>query len=456
MAIQCKICFESYSAPGTRHAPYSTSCGHVMGKECLEKLKECSNDDDFNCPFCSGNIKFNDCHPIYGIVEEFKDIDEESKSIIRELKKDKNFSFLKDFNKHINGNIHFFDEHKGYILIAGEASSMFTRTQFIKLIVTKEKQIFNISTSIPNSKRSCLCFNKNKNDAIEFCIGYIDGTIKLYRCKFDGYNLKIISKNILNNLDFISHLRGRMEVNSICFLNDDTVAFSIGKGKLRIWNKKEEWLSKTKIFIKFPYSESDKITHLKSIKFNECIGVMNNRIYVFPESATSYELASEIGRTIVSYSIDEDFNRLLVLYSNEMDGKRKNSTSQSFVLYKIIEEDYTDNFGKELKKYYAINLMINHNIERNIPNSFTPRFFSVKQSDKTLLYHGILPNTKYDQLEIISLNKQIKSEGYEDFKNIKNCLGITFVDEEEFCIQRNTRKKIAIIFKNKVVVMDIF
>uniref|UniRef100_A0A0K0FC04 Dreadlocks (inferred by orthology to a D. melanogaster protein) n=1 Tax=Strongyloides venezuelensis TaxID=75913 RepID=A0A0K0FC04_STRVS len=70
MVIKCKIYFEAYTASGTRHAPYSTSCGHVMGKECLERFRECSNGDYFNCPFCSGNIKFSDCHPIYDIVEE--------------------------------------------------------------------------------------------------------------------------------------------------------------------------------------------------------------------------------------------------------------------------------------------------------------------------------------------------------------------------------------------------
>uniref|UniRef100_A0A0N5B1S0 RING-type domain-containing protein n=1 Tax=Strongyloides papillosus TaxID=174720 RepID=A0A0N5B1S0_STREA len=456
MAIQCKICFQSYSAPGTRHAPYSTSCGHVMGKECLEKLKERSNDNHFNCPFCSGNINFNDCHPIYGIVEEFKGIDEESKSIIRVLKKDKNFLFIKDFNGSTNGKIYFFDEHKGYILIAGETSSMFTRTQFIYFIVTKDKRICDISKSMFKQKCSYLCFNKHKNDVIEFCIGCIDGTMNLYKCKIEDNRLKIIFRNTLNNLDFISILRGKMEINSLCFLIDDTVVFSIGKGKLRIWNKSEEWLSETQIFIKFPYSDSNKITQLKSTNYSDCIGVMNNRIYVFQKSGTSFELTSEIGKTIISYSIDEDFSRLIILYSNEMDEKRKNSTSQSFVLYKIIEEDYTDNFDRELKKYYAINLMINHSIERKIPKSFRTRFFAVKQTDGTLIYHGILPNIKSDQLEIISLNNQIKNEGYEYFKDVKNCLGIIFIDGKEFCYKSNSRNKVAIIFKNKFVLMDIF
>uniref|UniRef100_A0A0N5BR46 NFACT-R_1 domain-containing protein n=1 Tax=Strongyloides papillosus TaxID=174720 RepID=A0A0N5BR46_STREA len=183
---------------------------------------------------------------------------------------------------------------------------------------------------------------------------------------------------------------------------------------------------------------------------------MNNRIYVFPKSATSYELANEIGKTIISYSIDENFSQLLVLYSNEMDWKRVNSTSQLFVLYKITEEDYTDDFGKKLKRYYAIKLVIYHNIKKKIPKSFAARFFSVKQSDGTLIYHGILPNMKDDQLEIISLNNQIKTEGYEDFKDLKNCLGVATIDGKESCLKSNSRNKIAIIFKNRVVVMDIF
>uniref|UniRef100_A0A0N5C2F5 RING-type domain-containing protein n=1 Tax=Strongyloides papillosus TaxID=174720 RepID=A0A0N5C2F5_STREA len=430
MAIECIICLQSCEASGTRHAPYSTPCGHVMGKECLEQLKMLSKDDHFNCPFCNENIKFNSCRAMYGIDEE--DNTEESRNFIKESKENKNILFSKEFRNDINGNIKYFDEHKGYILIAGEGSSRFPGTQFIKLIVTKENKIYDISKSIIKPKCSCLCFNKYNDDVIEFCIGYINGTIKLYRCKFDGNNLKIMDKKSLNNRDFISHLHGRIEINSICFLNNGTVAFSIGKGKLCIWNKSNKWLSKTQIIKEFPYSESDKITNLKSTKYGDCIGIMNNRIYVFQKSGTSYELVSEIGKKIISYSIDEDFNRLLVLYSNEMDKKRKNSTSQSFVFYEIIEIDYTDNFGKKFKKYYAINLIINNSIESKIPKSFIAKLFAAEQSDGTFLYHCILPN----------------------MKDIKNCLGITFVDGKEFCIQRNSRNKIAKIFKNKVIVTD--
>uniref|UniRef100_A0A0K0FC05 RING-type domain-containing protein n=1 Tax=Strongyloides venezuelensis TaxID=75913 RepID=A0A0K0FC05_STRVS len=428
MAIECIICLESCEPSGTRHAPYSTPCRHVIGMECLEQLKVVSNDDNLNCPFCNENIKFSGCRPIYGFVEE--DSTEESRNFIKESKE--NIRFSKDFNKDINGNIKFFDEHKGYILIAGEGSSKFPGTQFIKLIVTKDNKIYNISKSIIKPKCSCLCFNKFNNDVIEFCIGYINGTIKLYRCKFDGNNLKIIGKKSINNRDLISHLRGKIEVNSTCFLNNGNVAFSIGKGKLRIWNKSNKCLSKTQIFTKFSYSEFDNITLLKSTKYGDCIGVMNNRIYVFQKSGTSYELASEIGKKIISYSFDEDFTRLLVLYSNEMDEKRKNSVSQSFVFYEIIEIDYTDNFDKKFKKHYAINLIINNSIQSKIPKSFITQLFAAEQSDGTFLYHCILPN----------------------MKDIKNCLGITFVDGEEFCMQRNSRNKIAKIFKNKVVVTD--
>uniref|UniRef100_A0A0N5C2F6 RING-type domain-containing protein n=1 Tax=Strongyloides papillosus TaxID=174720 RepID=A0A0N5C2F6_STREA len=454
MVIQCKICFESYTAPGTRHAPYSAACGHVMGKECLEKLKDSSNDDYFYCPFCSENIEFNDCHPIYDIIEEFKDIDKESSNTCKNLKE--NFYLLKDFKKNINGSIKFFDEHNGNVLIAGETPGLFSNYGFIKLINTKEKKIHDISKPIFEYEFSCLCFNKWENDVIEFCVGYVDGRIKLYRYSYDDNMFKRLSKNTLFYLNFSSVKSGKKIINSICFLPNDTVAFSYGRGKLRIWNKREEWLSKTQIFKKIPYSENDNITHLKCTKYGDCIGIMNNRIYVFPKDAPSYELASQTGKTIISYSFNEDFNRLLVLYSNEMDWKRKNSTSQTFVLYKIIEEDYTNNFGKTLKKYYAINLVINYSIEKKIPISFIANLFAVEQSDGTSLYHGILPNIKENQLEIISLHDQIKSKGYEDFKDIKNCLGITFVDGEDLWTQRDSRKKVVIIFKNKVVVMDIF
>uniref|UniRef100_A0A0N5C2F2 RING-type domain-containing protein n=1 Tax=Strongyloides papillosus TaxID=174720 RepID=A0A0N5C2F2_STREA len=70
MAIGCQVCFESYTNPGTEHAPYSATCGHVMGKSCMITLKEHGSKDEFNCPFCDERIVFERCHPIYLMIDE--------------------------------------------------------------------------------------------------------------------------------------------------------------------------------------------------------------------------------------------------------------------------------------------------------------------------------------------------------------------------------------------------
>uniref|UniRef100_A0A0K0FC03 Dreadlocks (inferred by orthology to a D. melanogaster protein) n=1 Tax=Strongyloides venezuelensis TaxID=75913 RepID=A0A0K0FC03_STRVS len=71
MCIGCQICFESYTDPGTEHAPYSAPCGHVMGKSCMQKLKEYGSNGKFNCPFCNKGIVFEWCHPIYFMPDQF-------------------------------------------------------------------------------------------------------------------------------------------------------------------------------------------------------------------------------------------------------------------------------------------------------------------------------------------------------------------------------------------------
>uniref|UniRef100_A0A0N5B1R9 RING-type domain-containing protein n=1 Tax=Strongyloides papillosus TaxID=174720 RepID=A0A0N5B1R9_STREA len=65
MSFECQVCFESYTDHGTEHAPYSSPCGHIMVKSCLERLKEFGSRDEFNCLFCKKRIIFELCHPIY-------------------------------------------------------------------------------------------------------------------------------------------------------------------------------------------------------------------------------------------------------------------------------------------------------------------------------------------------------------------------------------------------------
>uniref|UniRef100_A0A0N5C2F4 RING-type domain-containing protein n=1 Tax=Strongyloides papillosus TaxID=174720 RepID=A0A0N5C2F4_STREA len=60
--MKCLLCFESYTDPGTEHVPYSAPCEHIMGKSCLERLKEYGSRSEFNCPFCKKRIIFESCH----------------------------------------------------------------------------------------------------------------------------------------------------------------------------------------------------------------------------------------------------------------------------------------------------------------------------------------------------------------------------------------------------------
>uniref|UniRef100_A0A0K0FNW8 RING-type domain-containing protein n=1 Tax=Strongyloides venezuelensis TaxID=75913 RepID=A0A0K0FNW8_STRVS len=446
MEVKCIICFESCAASGTNHAPYSTPCGHIMGKECLEKLKNYLNINCFNCPFCKTKITFTNCHPVYGIAQEAKDNVTKSRNKCEKLKV--NFSFSKIFSENIDGTIKFFDEHNGNILIAGEIPSFCFSEQFLKIIDTKGKKMYEISKNKLVFECSCLCFNKSKYGVIEFCVGYINGTVELYRYKFAGNNFNILDKKKLTNFDFTQFLFGTRKINSVCFLPSDIIAISIGKGMICIWNKREECLSKTQIMIKCIDNESDFISQLTKTIFDDFIGIMNDKIYIFKKNSTFYELASETDKTIVSYSIDPKFFVLNVLYSNKSNLVQDHSTSQSFTRYKII-------YDNGVQKYCAEKMINVQNIINEIPKSFISSLFAIENSNGPLMYHGIFANIRNNNIEIIYLNNSKKCVGYENFKDISNCLGVTFVGRKKFFFKSNSIRTIAIIFKNKVVVMDI-
>uniref|UniRef100_A0A0K0EVY3 RING-type domain-containing protein n=1 Tax=Strongyloides venezuelensis TaxID=75913 RepID=A0A0K0EVY3_STRVS len=71
MPSVCFICFEVYTTNVTNHAFYSTKCGHLKGKFCLEEwIRKTSHQGRFKCPTCCESLLDRDCHPIYDFSNE--------------------------------------------------------------------------------------------------------------------------------------------------------------------------------------------------------------------------------------------------------------------------------------------------------------------------------------------------------------------------------------------------
>uniref|UniRef100_A0A0K0FVX7 RING-type domain-containing protein n=1 Tax=Strongyloides venezuelensis TaxID=75913 RepID=A0A0K0FVX7_STRVS len=71
ISFVCVICSDFYTGNGTEHVLYSTKCGHLIGKSCLEKwTRRNTNQSEFYSPLCRELLLGSDCHPIYDIPEE--------------------------------------------------------------------------------------------------------------------------------------------------------------------------------------------------------------------------------------------------------------------------------------------------------------------------------------------------------------------------------------------------
>uniref|UniRef100_A0A0N5BZ87 RING-type domain-containing protein n=1 Tax=Strongyloides papillosus TaxID=174720 RepID=A0A0N5BZ87_STREA len=69
MSLNCGICFERYTPNGTEHALCYITCGHLVGKSCLERWINLNEvDGEFSCPICNQFIV--DYFPIHSIPDQ--------------------------------------------------------------------------------------------------------------------------------------------------------------------------------------------------------------------------------------------------------------------------------------------------------------------------------------------------------------------------------------------------
>ncbi|CEF64913.1 Dreadlocks [Strongyloides ratti] len=133
MNFECQICFELFTSPGTKHAPYSASCGHIIGKSCIQKLKKYKCKDEFNCPFCNKIIKFENFHPIYLMGDEIINVN----SNISNKVLSNNTNKLKDTKKQYNLN-----EIKSISL--NDVKKINHKTDFFNSVISNLKIIDNV------------------------------------------------------------------------------------------------------------------------------------------------------------------------------------------------------------------------------------------------------------------------------------------------------------------------
>lgn len=80
----CPICFEAWSTSG-RHRVVSLKCGHLFGKECIERWLKGRGE---KCPQCNAAAKKSDLRPIFTRVVRAVDTDS-AESALRDLEKER-------------------------------------------------------------------------------------------------------------------------------------------------------------------------------------------------------------------------------------------------------------------------------------------------------------------------------------------------------------------------------
>uniref|UniRef100_A0A0K0EHH8 RING-type domain-containing protein n=1 Tax=Strongyloides stercoralis TaxID=6248 RepID=A0A0K0EHH8_STRER len=454
MSFYCNICSLPFTNPNTDHSIYSTMCGHIVGKSCIEKLRSSKPFYNFKCPICCKKLGRMAYHPIFNIPYEISDIviNPVEKTLINNCdsmewsignKKNEDSTFVLKFSENINGTIELFDVYNEFILINGFNPPNSENLQYVVLLKSKSKEVF-FSRSIKSHTCTAIAFNKYKDDVIEFCIGSDKG--ELFHAII-GLNFKIILEEIL--------IQENEKIDSICFLEKNKVAYSFGKGQVFVFNinniiEKENWA-------KFKISEGGIITNLQKFTENIIIGKINNKLYIFENFKHSDELCHSYysgDRELINYIVDSNCKIIIGLY-NERNKTKDNITLVKPYISRKIKGVYFENseYNKEIE---YISFIIE---DKNFPLSFKPKFIILKEEENSIIY-TFIPNIKKKVIQAVILkngnnnNTELSIVAEKFIENIDTCIGISIYKNPKIYLSKFMKAQLILFFKNKYILLN--
>uniref|UniRef100_A0A0N5BY53 RING-type domain-containing protein n=2 Tax=Strongyloides papillosus TaxID=174720 RepID=A0A0N5BY53_STREA len=236
MSFVCVICSDSYTGNGTEHAIFSTKCGHLFGKSCLEKwARENSNQGKFKCPVCCEPVRDSDYHQIYDLPKELLKIkiddgedvccnedDILKRCLLGTLDKESTF-FIETGDRALSREfVTFFDVHNGFILIAGNheyiCKDTDSRNYFLRIYKGLDIFYDRVFGSVPFTT---VAFNKFREDAVEFCVGFENGSLQSVVLIPNNGICGTTHERVLFNEE--------SKINSVCFLEKNIVVYSVGE-----------------------------------------------------------------------------------------------------------------------------------------------------------------------------------------------------------------------------------
>uniref|UniRef100_A0A0N5BCC0 RING-type domain-containing protein n=1 Tax=Strongyloides papillosus TaxID=174720 RepID=A0A0N5BCC0_STREA len=429
MSSICFICSEPYTTNGTDHALYSTKCGHLMGKSCLEEwIRQTSNQGRFNCPTCRKLLLDGDYHPIYDfsnelLRSEFNDSKDKYLSedeILKDclsgrLKKESTF-YIETGNREISRMfIEFFDVLNEYIWIVGHFSY---KESFLQ--IHKGNDIV-YDTSFPYSNISTVAFNKFREDAAEFCIGFQDGILQKGVLNITNGTYGVSNGDVLFNM-------GR-KINSISFLEKKKFVYSVGECNIFSvptdnFSTKENWLEKVNIELK-------AVTNLTVKSESVLLGIMDGKIYIFEKNKIPYVVYFEENIKVTNYKYDPVVDMLSIVKSLEFQVSEDiYENNLSHVICGLSKTFNYDNEGYRREVYMSYPIQHFPDITYYLPQQFKPVLISATNYEKYFIY-SFIPSEENDMLQVHFVNGAFNVVGKRKIENLNKCLGILALKEPE-------------------------
>uniref|UniRef100_A0A0K0EZ96 RING-type domain-containing protein n=1 Tax=Strongyloides venezuelensis TaxID=75913 RepID=A0A0K0EZ96_STRVS len=456
MVLNCTICCDPYTGPGTEHAIYSTICGHLMCKACLETWRNSKTVKSFTCPRCNRKLTKKEYHPIYDLPDEFfggTDEPETSEKIISDfdiksdfLKDNSSFQirFIKRLEQECGGVIRLLDAHNKYLLLVGSLSPTGTEGQFLKIIDCSSGETHH-SVNIGNSLCTAVAINKYRDEFLEYMVGFEDGSL--------------IHTTIYSNSDISTAVNREFKENgtiySICFIGPEKYAYSAGPGVLYITNlsggtRKDNWYRVETL------NDREIVTNISRLTDKSVLGIVRGRIYVFNEYDESYTLCADSG-DVIGYAVDDVALMILVFYAKKGQYGDCTSTNQTYVLRRILQTRCKKSEISNRPMFSAFTRKMVSNKDGKFPVPLSSNIL-VKNLDGDNVYEcSLIPNMKTQTLDVVHFADTAKVIGKEVFENMDRCLGANFVSQPEWLVQNELIKlQTAIIFKNNFVIFDIY
>uniref|UniRef100_A0A0K0FVX5 RING-type domain-containing protein n=1 Tax=Strongyloides venezuelensis TaxID=75913 RepID=A0A0K0FVX5_STRVS len=461
MSFVCVICSDSYTGNGTEHSIFSTKCGHLFGKSCLEKwARENNNQGKFKCPVCCEPVRDSDYHQIYDLPKELLKIkfddgedvccnedDILKRCLLGTLDKESTFFIEIDDRELSREFITFFDVHNGFILVAGNHEYLCAETDSFKyfLRIYKGLEIFydRVFGSVPFTT---VTFNKFREDVVEFCVGFENGSLQSVVLTSNNGICGTPHERVLFNED--------SKINSVCFLEKNNVVYSVGECNIfsvstDIAFDKENWLGNVNV-------ELTAVTNLAVM--NNCVlfGIMDGKVYVFEKNKIPYVLYCEEETLVTNYTYDSVINMISIVNSLEFEGDEESDEKvASHVLRIISKVSKYDNAGYRRDIYISSPFQDLQDSIYELPQQFKSTLILMKDYEKCFIY-SFIPNIENGMLQVHFVNDNFNVVNEKEIEGLDECIGVLELEKPKLLLSKVLKIPLVIIFNNRLTTLNYY